>query len=218
MRGSLRHSIRFLVVARELARHDALFWVDDIGPAPAGFKTLIRIATRFVRKHRDLPAGEGERLAAALRRLGPAYIKLGQMLATRPDIVGPDLAAGLRALQDKLPPFPAATARAVIEKELGHPLDTLYSSFDEEAVAAASIAQVHRATTTDGTAVAVKVLRPGIEAEFARDLAAFAWLARFVEANLPAARRGDWPRRSARARRRRRDHARTRPRCPDAAP
>ncbi len=189
MRGSLRHSIRFLVVARELARHDALFWVDDIGPAPAGFKTLIRIATRFVRKHRDLPAGEGERLAAALRRLGPAYIKLGQMLATRPDIVGPDLAAGLRALQDKLPPFPAATARAVIEKELGRPLDTLYSRFDEEAVAAASIAQVHRATTTDGTAVAVKVLRPGIEAEFARDLAAFTWLARFVEANLPAARR-----------------------------
>ena len=111
------------------------------------------------------------------------------MLATRPDIVGPDLAAGLRALQDKLPPFPAATARAVIEKELGRPLDDLYASFDADAVAAASIAQVHRATTPDGTAVAVKVLRPGIEVEFARDLAAFAWLARFVEANLPAARR-----------------------------
>ncbi|MFQ5347851.1 MAG: 2-polyprenylphenol 6-hydroxylase [Rhodothalassiaceae bacterium] len=189
MRGSLRHSVRFLVVARELARHDALFWVDDIGPAPVGFRALVRIATRFVRKHRDLPEGEGERLAAALRRLGPAYIKLGQMLATRPDIVGPDLAAGLRALQDKLPPFPATTARAVIETALGRPLAAVFAEFDDEAVAAASIAQVHRATTSDGRAVAVKVLRPGIEAEFARDLAAFAWLARFVEANLPAARR-----------------------------
>lgn len=189
MIASLRHALRFLAVARVLARHDALFWVRDIGPAPAGLKTLIRIATRFAPKHADLPEDEGERLAMALRALGPAWIKLGQMLATRPDIIGETVAHGLLTLQDRLPPFDAATARGVIEKELGRPLDELYADFGAEAVAAASIAQVHKAVTRDGAAVAVKVLRPGVEAGFARDLEAFAWLARFVEANLPVARR-----------------------------
>lgn len=189
MPARIRHALRFLAVARVLARHDALFRVRDIGPAPAGLKALIRVATRFAPKHAGLPQDEGERLAMALRALGPAWIKLGQMLATRPDIIGDRMARGLITLQDKLPPFAAATARAVIEDELGRPLDEVYAEFGAEAVAAASIAQVHKAVTREGVAVAVKVLRPHVEEEFARDLEAFAWAARFVEANLPAARR-----------------------------
>jgi len=130
----------------------------------------------------------GARLARALERLGPAYIKLGQMLATRPDIVGAPVAASLEHLQDRLPPFPDAQARAVIVESLGRPLDALFSDFGP-AVAAASIAQVHHARTTEGAEVAVKVLRPGIEARFARDLAALDLFARIAERVSAEARR-----------------------------
>lgn len=189
MLEGLRHSIRFGMVAHALARHDALFWVRNIGPAPAGLKAMILLVSRFARRRRGLPETESERLAAALRSLGPAYIKLGQMLATRPDLIGSDMARGLRALQDKLPPFPAAEARARLAAELESPVEHFFARFDEDAIAAASIAQVHKAETTDGNPVAVKVLRPGIEAQFRRDLAAFAWAARFAERTIPAARR-----------------------------
>ncbi len=119
----------------------------------------------------------GARLARVLAKLGPAYIKLGQMLATRPDIVGAAVATALEHLQDRLPPFPEAQARAVIAQSLGRPLTVLFAELGP-AVAAASIAQVHRARTSEGADVAVKVLRPGIEARFARDLAALDLFAR----------------------------------------
>lgn len=189
MLESLRHGLRFTRVAHVLARHDALFWVRDIGPAPAGLKGLILLVSRFARRRRGLPEDEGERLAAALRSLGPAYIKLGQMLATRPDLIGGNLARGLRALQDKLPPFPADEAKRRLADELEQPVDELFARFEEDAVAAASIAQVHKAETTGGRKVAVKILRPGIETQFRRDLAAFAWAARFAERTIPVARR-----------------------------
>ena len=99
----------------------------------------------------------------ALTALGPAYIKFGQILSTRPDVVGNELAAQLRVLQDKLPPFPLKDAQKMIEAELNQPLHDVFSDFSES-VAAASIAQVHKAKlATDGKEVAVKVLRPGIE-------------------------------------------------------
>ncbi|WP_281300539.1 MULTISPECIES: 2-polyprenylphenol 6-hydroxylase [unclassified Iodidimonas] len=186
---SLRHILRFLAVARALARHDALFWIDDVGRAPAGLKLIVRLATRFVRRRKGLAERRGKRLAAALQDLGPAYIKLGQMLATRPDLIGHDVALDLRQLQDRLPPFPADRVRAIIEAELGRPLEECFAEFSPEPVAAASIAQVHKARTPEGMAVAVKVLRPGIEAAFERDLAAFSWFARFAERTVPKARR-----------------------------
>jgi ubiquinone biosynthesis protein len=130
----------------------------------------------------------GARLARALERLGPPYIKLGQMLATRPDIVGAAVAASLEHLQDRLPPFPESQARAVIAASLDAPVESLFSRFDP-VTAAASIAQVHRAATSEGAEVAVKVLRPGIEARFARDLAALEFYARAAEAVSAEARR-----------------------------
>jgi ubiquinone biosynthesis protein len=128
-------------------------------------------------------------LTRALTALGPAYIKFGQTLATRPDVVGPDLASELRYLQDQLPPFPMAQARAVIAEELGAPVETIFSDLSAP-VAAASIAQVHQAYLADtGAKVAVKVLRPGVERAFRTDIAAFYFASRVIEALLPKSRR-----------------------------
>ncbi|MDO9526323.1 MAG: 2-polyprenylphenol 6-hydroxylase [Gemmobacter sp.] len=125
----------------------------------------------------------------ALTALGPAYIKFGQILSTRPDVVGEDLAQQLKYLQDKLPPFPTAVAKRMIEDELGLTTDQVYSEFSEP-VAAASIAQVHRARLVGtGQEVAVKVLRPGIERAFRKDIDAFYLAAGAIEVLSPASRR-----------------------------
>ena len=125
----------------------------------------------------------------ALTALGPAYIKFGQVLSTRPDVVGDELAAQLRVLQDKLPPFSQKEAEAEVARELGAPCDTLFKSFSEP-VAAASLAQVHRAEISEtGDSVAVKILRPGIERAFQKDIDAFYFAARAIEFLSPASRR-----------------------------
>ena len=125
----------------------------------------------------------------ALTALGPAYIKFGQILSTRPDVVGDELAEQLKYLQDKLPPFPNAIAKRMIEAELGVAVDQAFSEFSEP-VAAASIAQVHRAKLADtGEDVAVKVLRPNIERAFRTDIDAFYLAARMIELLSPASRR-----------------------------
>jgi len=132
----------------------------------------------------------GARLSRALERLGPAYIKLGQMLATRPDIVGTEMAEALEHLQDRLPPFSEEEARAEISRSFGKPVEALFSRFGA-ALAAASIAQVHRAQTSDHppVRVAVKILRPHVREQFARDLEALAFFARFAERHSAEARR-----------------------------
>ena len=132
----------------------------------------------------------GIRLGNALKTLGPAYIKLGQMLATRPDIVGEKVAASLEHLQDRLPPFPESQARAEIARAFGKPVEALFSSFGAP-LAAASIAQVHRAQTSDTppVRVAVKVLRPGVRLRFLRDLDALAFFAHHAERWSAEARR-----------------------------
>ena len=125
----------------------------------------------------------------ALQALGPAYIKFGQILSTRPDVVGDELAVQLRVLQDKLPPFSMFEAKRAIQSELGSSFDQLFSSFSEP-VAAASLAQVHKAHLVDtGEAVAVKILRPGIERAFRTDIDAFYFAARAIEFLSPASRR-----------------------------
>lgn len=128
-------------------------------------------------------------LTRALSALGPAYIKFGQILSTRPDIVGEELATQLKYLQDKLPPFSMDAARASIAAELGRPVDEMFDDLSPP-VAAASIAQVHRARLrATGADVAVKVLRPGIERAFRRDIDAFYLTARVIEVLAPFARR-----------------------------
>ena len=128
-------------------------------------------------------------ITRALTALGPAYIKFGQILSTRPDIVGEDLALQLKYLQDRLPPFPTEVAKIMVEEELRLRVDEVFSSFSEP-VAAASIAQVHRATRRDnGQDVAVKVLRPGIERAFRKDIDAFYFAARTIEVLSPSSRR-----------------------------
>ena len=125
----------------------------------------------------------------ALTALGPAYIKFGQILSTRPDVVGEELAIQLRVLQDKLPPFSTEIAKATVAAELDRPVDQIFSEFSEP-VAAASIAQVHRARLADtGEEVAVKVLRPNIEQAFRRDIDAFYFAAGVIEWFSPSSRR-----------------------------
>lgn len=139
---------------------------------------------------RNRRADAGARLSRALEKLGPAYIKLGQMLATRPDIVGPEMARALEHLQDRLPPFSESQARAEIANAFGKPVETLFSSFGAP-LAAASIAQVHRAQTSDDppVRVAVKILRPHVREDFARDLEALALSAKVGERLSAEARR-----------------------------
>ncbi|MGH1354993.1 MAG: 2-polyprenylphenol 6-hydroxylase [Thalassovita sp.] len=125
----------------------------------------------------------------ALTALGPAYIKFGQVLSTRPDVVGDDMALQLRVLQDKLPPFSIEEAKDEVAAELDRPVDEMFSTFSEP-VAAASIAQVHKAQLLEtGEEVAVKVLRPGIERAFQRDIDAFYFAADVIEFLSPASRR-----------------------------
>jgi ubiquinone biosynthesis protein len=136
--------------------------------------------------------GKGARLSTALTSLGPSYIKLGQFLATRDDIIGRELAADLATLQDRLPPFSEAEARRAVEEALEAPLDTLFAEFGPP-VAAASIAQVHKAQVREADGrlkpVAVKVLRPGIEQRFNRDLDSYFFAARLIERFHPPSRR-----------------------------
>lgn len=179
----LRHLLRLFAIGRCLARHDALGIMQRDLPLPAAARTGLGLFRAVFGKRRQ-NLREGERLAAAFGELGPSFIKLGQVLSVRPDLVGEALAADLGQLRDRLPPFPAATARAIIEAELGRPLDELYASFEDTPVAAASVAQVHFAETADGQPVAVKVLRPGVADAFARDLELFAWLAEAVETRI----------------------------------
>ncbi|MEX0282341.1 MAG: 2-polyprenylphenol 6-hydroxylase [Arenibacterium sp.] len=128
-------------------------------------------------------------LTRALTALGPAYIKFGQILSTRPDLVGEELAQQLRVLQDQLPPFATDLSKAEVESELGHPVEELFSEFSEP-IAAASIAQVHHAKLAEnGEDVAVKVLRPGIERAFRKDIDAFYFAAGMIETIAPGARR-----------------------------
>ncbi|MBE9553633.1 MAG: 2-polyprenylphenol 6-hydroxylase [Proteobacteria bacterium] len=183
MLKAIANLFRLLLIARTLARHDALFPLEQLGVAP-GVMTMVRLISR-----RHVPGRPGERLAAACEALGPTFIKLGQALSVRSDMVGEEVASDLSSLQDKLPPFPSDQAKAIIKAELGRTIEELFDRFDSDPIAAASIAQVHFATTTDGEEVAVKVLRPDVEAIFASDLDLMYWVARLVERARPDLRR-----------------------------
>ena len=178
-----RHLVRLLHIALTLARHDALFLLQGAEAGP------LLLAVRLVRRRNAGESRPGVRLAAALTEMGPTFIKLGQLLATRADLLGDEVAEDLALLQDRLPPFPGGRARTLIEAEFERPLADLFARFDDAPVAAASIAQVHFAITGDGREVAVKLLRPGIATAMARDLDLFRWLAGLADRVMPALRR-----------------------------
>ena len=175
MTTSVTHLWRLLKWGRTLARHGALRGIEEDPTTPLQVRRLARIA-RFGARIPPTPD-----YAKALQEIGPAAIKLGQALSTRPDLVGERAARNLSLLQDDIPPSPFPAIKQIIETSFGTPLESLFATFDEVPVGSASIAQVHRATTTDGRDVAVKVLRPGIEEEFAKALETYEWAAAHVE-------------------------------------
>ncbi|MEM6565726.1 MAG: 2-polyprenylphenol 6-hydroxylase, partial [Pseudomonadota bacterium] len=188
MRGP--HNIwRLVRTGATLERTGAMRVVLDAFEAPPALRFVARalgLPFKFLGYKGDPAMPPATR---ALTALGPAYIKFGQILSTRPDVVGAELAVQLRVLQDKLPPFSVTKAKAEVEKELGLSVDSVFSEFSEP-VAAASIAQVHKARLSgSGEYVAVKVLRPGIERAFSKDVDAFYLAARMIEIFAPGARR-----------------------------
>ncbi|MBT9475573.1 ubiquinone biosynthesis regulatory protein kinase UbiB [Polaromonas sp.] len=144
-------------------------------------KPWIRLLTRVVSMGRNLKAPRGERLREALERLGPIFVKFGQVMSTRRDLLPSDIADELARLQDRVPPFDSVVAVAIIEKAFGRPLDRIFATFEHKPVASASIAQVHFATLPDGREVAVKVLRPNMRPAIEKDLALMRMMAGWLE-------------------------------------
>lgn len=169
--------------------------VFSIIEPPADLPTLPRFGLSLLQllERRGISdRNKGERLSAALNRLGPSYVKMGQFLATRPDVVGPELAEALTSLQDRVPAFGMEEAKKAIEETLGKKVEDIFESFSEP-VAAASIAQVHKASLVDSHGetkeVAVKILRPKIAERFQADLTGFYIAARLIEAvHVPSRR------------------------------
>lgn len=172
----MRHLFRLVFIVFTVLR----FGLDEL--ALSGFKQgWVRALVRVMTLGRRLDAPPGRRLREALERLGPIFVKFGQVLSTRRDLLPAEVADELARLQDRVPPFPAPVARTLVEKAYGRPIEAIFASFDAEPVASASIAQVHFATLKDGREVAVKVLRPGMLAVIDDDLALLRTLARWVE-------------------------------------
>lgn len=174
----IRNFSHLVRIARTFARNDALFPVEALK-----IPTLTFIA-RLLRKKSDLPPGI--RLANAFTTLGPTFIKLGQALSTRSDLVGENISEDLTHLRDQLPPFSKEVAIDIIESELEGKISELYLEFDEEPAAAASIAQVHFAKMKNGEEVAVKILRPKIRRIIERDLELLKWIGGIIEKRNPS--------------------------------
>jgi ubiquinone biosynthesis protein len=184
--SSLGHVLRLTRAAFVFAREGAFVGVDPL-PLPPVLRPPLALANLIAKRDGDGLAG----LSRAIDRLGPSYVKLGQFLSTRPDIVGGKVALELEQLQDRVAPMSRETAVAIVEASFGAKIESLFESFGEP-VAAASIAQVHRAevkTDTGMQPVAVKVLRAGTERRFGRDLSDMAFAARFAESLAPEFRR-----------------------------
>ncbi|MGB3271378.1 MAG: 2-polyprenylphenol 6-hydroxylase [Xanthobacteraceae bacterium] len=186
MISALAHVARLARAAYVLAR-EGVFGTVDPAALPPPAQVMVRMARLIERRG----TRDGARLSRALTRLGPAYLKLGQFLATRPDVVGAAMAHDLESLQDRLPPFPQGEAEAVIAASLERPLNAIFTRLGPP-VAAASIAQVHHGEVDVAgarRAVAVKVLRPNVNARFRRDLSDFFFVARTAEKYSAEARR-----------------------------
>jgi len=158
-----------------------------------GLGRYVRWGTRLFRRRKEPQPGltTYRRIRLALQDLGPTYIKFGQVISTRPDIMPAELIEELSLLQESVPPFPSETAVELVEKELGRPVSELFTSFDRQSIAAGSLAQVHRAVHHDGRALAVKIRRPDAIRSVERDLILMQDLAVLVERHIPESRAFD---------------------------
>lgn len=183
---SLAQMIRLLRITQIFVRHD----LDEFVSAVHLFRPyrifLRALPWRWWRRKRP---SRGVRLRCALEELGPIFVKFGQVVSTRPDLLPDDIATELASLQDRVPPFPGDQAVAIVEQALGGAIDEYYSEFDRQPVASASVAQVHFARSHDGDEVAVKILRPGIEPVIERDLGLLYAVARLAARYWSDARR-----------------------------
>ncbi len=176
MRAVLRSILRPLFIGWIVLRHglDGLLLDSLRRPALTKLARVLTLGRRF-------RGSRGQRLREALEQLGPIFVKFGQMLSTRRDLLPPDVADELARLQDDVPPFSSAESARLVEKALGRPLSAVFQQFDADPIASASIAQVHFAVLHDGREVAVKVLRPGMLDVIDDDLAIMRTLAGWVE-------------------------------------
>jgi ubiquinone biosynthesis protein len=180
----MKGAARALRIGRVLLRYR----LDDLlDGTPA--ERWLRLMRPFVPKaSREIAAqSRGARLRLALQELGPIFVKFGQILSTRRDLVPPDVAEELSLLQDSVAPFDGAQARAIVEQQLKRPVGEAFDRFEVEPLASASIAQVHAATLAGGREVVVKVLRPGVEAQIAADVSLLSAVAALVDRTHPAA-------------------------------
>ena len=175
-----------LRIVRVLVRHgldEFVFTLHLFRP----YRFILFVFPGYWFRDRNVP--RGQRLREALEELGPVFVKFGQVVSTRPDLIPADIAVELTRLQDDVLPFPGDEAREVIERALDAPLSEHFASFDIQPLASASVAQVHGATLQDSTEVVVKVLRPGIEKVIEQDLQLLYQLARLAQRHWPNARR-----------------------------
>mgnify|MGYP003965538411 FL=1 len=182
----LNSSWRMLRIVRVLVRHgldEFVFTLHLFRP----YRFLLFLFPGYWFRDRNVP--RGQRLREALEELGPVFVKFGQAVSTRPDLIPADIAVELTRLQDDVLPFPGDEAREIIERALDAPLSEHFASFDIQPLASASVAQVHGATLQDSTEVVVKVLRPGIEKVIEQDLQLLYQLARLADRHWPNARR-----------------------------
>ncbi len=170
--------LRLLAIARVFVRHGLDEFVTTLHLFRP-YRYLLYLHPHYWRRRSDAP--RAVRLRQALEELGPVFVKFGQMLSTRPDLLPADIAAELTLLQDRVPPFPPERSRALIEQALEQPISALFDTFDETPIASASVAQVHTAVLHDGQEVVVKVLRPDIERVIDHDLELLYTLARLAE-------------------------------------
>ena len=186
MIARLRLALRLLHIQRVLLRHG----LDEFVAETHLYRPLRLLARlpSFGRDEATRSLPRGQRIREALQELGPIFVKFGQSLSTRPDLLPDDIAAELARLQDEVPPFPGAEARRLADEAYEQPVTDVFASFDDTPIAAASIAQVHGATLADGREVAVKILRPGVEEQIRRDLDVMYALARLAQRYWTAAR------------------------------